>query len=199
MEAVGSSDGRSYTTVPRTMGPEMCCLEAAVDPSPQRFGEFIVPDRVDRNGRAIYYRVVKAGSDVYPISGVREGDYVFVDALARFSDTYPISFINCRNVLFITDRGGTSMRARRGRVLARIHEPSSENGPDGFVRLMSIDPWAEVVSIGDGCGDRGYRVGDRLSVTSSADMYVIGGVKYFDFDWRAPVFRFEGKGSRDGD
>lgn len=191
MEAVGSSDSRNYTVVPRIMGNEMCCLESVMADYTQRYGEFIVPDRIERNCRSIYYKVVKAGSDVEDITGVKEGDYVFVDALARFADTHPISFINCRNILFMTDKTGSDIRARKYRVIAKIVEPSSEKDSSGFIRVSGIDPYAEIVSIGDGCEDRGYKVGDRVSVSSNADMYMMNNVKYFDYDFRVPMFRFE--------
>lgn len=191
MEAIGTSDGKQYTTIPKTMGNEMCCLRAVMEDTTQKYGEFIIPDRVAKNERSIYYEVLKVGSDVTELTGVREGDFVFVDALARFADTYPISFINCRNILFITDSEGRAIKARKYRMIAKIVEPSSENGSDGFIRLSGIDPYAEVVSIGEGCDDRGYKVGDRLSVSSNADLYMFGGVKYFDYDWRVPMFKFE--------
>lgn len=191
MEAIGSSDGQNYTIVPRVMGNEICCLEAVVEDTTQRFGEFIVPDRVQKNERSIYYKVLKIGSDVTEISGIKEGDYVFVDALARFADTYPISFINCRNVLFITDSTGCEMKARKYHLIAKIVEPVQEKDEYGFIKISSIDPYAEIVSIGEGCDDRGYKVGDRVSVSSNADMYMMNNVKYFDYDWRVPMFKFE--------
>ena len=191
MEAIGTSDGKNYTTIPRVMGGEMCCLKAVVEETTQKYGEFIIPDRVAKNERSIYYEVIKIGSDVTELTGVREGDFVFVDALARFADTYPISFINCRNILFMTDSEGKTVKARKYRMIARIVEPSSESGADGIIRLTGIDPYAEVVSIGEGCEDRGYKVGDRLSVSSNADLYMFGGVKYFDYDWRVPMFKFD--------
>jgi len=192
MEAIGSSDGKHYTTIPRTMGNEMCCLESVLEDTTQRFGEFIVPDRIEKNERSIYYKVVKIGSDVTEITGVREGDYVFVDALARFADTHPISFINCRNILFITDNAGSEIHARKYRVIAKIVEPVQEKDEFGFIKISDIDPYAEIVSIGEGCDDRGYKVGDRVSVSSNADMYMMNNVKYFDYDWRVPMFKFEG-------
>ena len=146
---------------------------------------------IEKNERSIYYKVVKIGSDVTEITGVREGDYVFVDALARFADTHPISFINCRNILFITDNAGSEIHARKYRVIAKIVEPVQEKDEFGFIKISDIDPYAEIVSIGEGCDDRGYKVGDRVSVSSNADMYMMNNVKYFDYDWRVPMFKFE--------
>jgi len=191
MEAIGSSDSKNYTTIPRVMGNEICCLESVMEDYIQRHGEFIVPDRIERNERSIYYKVIKVGSDVEELTGVKVGDYVFVDALARFADTHPFSFINCRNILFITDSAGSEIHARKYRVIARIVEPSTEKDSSGFIKVSDIDPYAEIVSIGEGCDDRGYKVGDHVSVSSNADMYMMNNVKYFDYDFRVPMFKFE--------
>lgn len=191
MEAIGSSDSKNYTVIPKIMGNEICCLESVMEDYIQRHGEFIVPDRIERNERSIYYKVVKVGSDVEELTGVKVGDYVFVDALARFADTHPISFINCRNILFITDKSGSEIHARKYRVIARIVEPSAEKDSSGFIKVSDIDPYAEIVSIGEGCDDRGYKVGDHVSVSSNADMYMMNNVKYFDYDFRVPMFKFK--------
>lgn len=192
MEAIGSSDSSNYTTIPKVMGNEMCCLESVTAEYFQKHGDFIIPDRIRRNERALYYRVVKVGADVEALTSVREGDFVFVDALARFADTHPISFINCRNILFKTDAQGKEMIALKGHVIARIVEPSQEkDSTTGFIKVSDIDPYAEVISIGEGCEDRGFNIGDRLSVSSNAVMYMMGEVKYFDYDFRTPMFKFK--------
>ena len=191
MESIGASDGGTYDIVPRTMGNEICCLESVTASYVQKHGEFIVPDSIQKNERAIYYRVVKAGSEVESITGVKEGDFVFVDALARFADTHPISFINCRNILFKTDSAGKEMHALKGRIIARIVEPTEERDEYGFIRVSDIDPYGEVVSIGDECEERGFKVGDHIAVSSNAMMYMMGTAKYFDYDYRVPMFRFD--------
>ena len=77
-------------------------------------------------------------------------------------------------------------------MIAKIVEPVQEKDEFGFIKISDIDPYAEIVSIGEGCDDRGYKVGDRVSVSSNADMYMMNNVKYFDYDWRVPMFKFEG-------
>lgn len=199
MESIGSSDSRNYNLIPRVMGNEMCCLESVIDDYTQKHGEFIVPERIMRNERSIYYKIVKIGSDVFDMTGITVGDYVYVDALARFADTHPISFINCRNVLFRTDENGHGILALKNHVIAKIVEPSLDKDSSGFMKVSDIDPYAEVVSIGIGCEDRGYKVGDRVSVSSNAVMYMMNNVKYFDYDYRVPMFKFEtlNNGSKD--
>lgn len=191
MVFVGSSDGRSYDTIPRVMGSEILCLRGVSPDSTQAIGDFIIPNSVALNDRALYYEVIKAGSDVEDISDVRVGDFVFADALARFADTFPISFINCRNVIAKTNFNASSIYPVKYKIIAKITDPSQEmDKHNGFIKTNGIDPYGEIVGIGAGCLERGYSVGDKISVTSDADVFFFRGCKYFIYDWRSPIFKF---------
>lgn len=190
IDSVGTSDGKTYTTIPSRMGVEMCCLRAVTENTLQSCGGIVIGSNIQKNDRALYYEVVKTGEDVYDICGVKAGDYVFVDALARFADTTPISFINCRNIIMKTDEKGEKLDAVSYKVIARIVEPTSEKNEFGFISLSQIDPYGEIVSIGNGCIDRGYKVGDHITVSSEADLIMFRGQKYFIYDFRVPISKF---------
>lgn len=191
MVFVGSTDGQSYNTIPRVMGNEMLCLRGISPNSTQSLGGFIIPNSVSLNDRALYYEVIKVGSDVETISDVHVGDFVFVDALARFADTYPISFINCRNVITKTDANGSMMSPVKYKIIVKVTDPSQElDKQSGFIKTNDIDPYGEVIGIGAGCENRGFSVGDRVSITSDAGVFFFKGEKYFIYDWRSPLFKF---------
>ena len=192
IQNVGQSDG-SYTTVPRILGDDIICLEAHVPSMEQTESKVYVPDSQFKNQKMFFYKVVKQGRNVESMTSIREGDYIYVDMLARFSDTFPISFIDCRNALYKTDANGKSMTALKERIIVEVVEPTEKTNEFGFIQLTDIEPYGIVRSIGDGCKDRGFSIGDRLSIQKSEDsiQYVISGVKFFDYDYRTPSVKFK--------
>lgn len=192
IQAIGMSDG-DYGLVPSEMGDAMLCLRAVVPNTEQFDGAVFVPDSLHRNERMFHYEIVRQGSRVNSLTGLNEGDFVFVDMLARFADTFPISFIRADGVLFRTDADARSMFALKGRLIAKVVEPSvAKAGGAGLVRISDIDPYGEVVSAGEGCEGRGIKVGDRVGLNHADDSatYMFRGEKYFDMNFRTPKFRF---------
>jgi len=200
IQDIGRSDG-NYDTVPSTMGEDILCLSTEISDKEQiRDGVFVSTTKFS-NERMMHYRVVKVGKNVTGEIGVREGDWVYVDMLGRFADTFPISFIHFRSVLFKTDSEGKDVTALKGRVIVNVVEPKEKVNSFGFVQLTDIDPYGEVLSIGEGCTDRGFKVGDRISIQSSDSnqMYLLGNRKLMDYDYRTPAVKFANKEETDAD
>lgn len=191
IQSIGQSDGR-YNLIPSQMGDLSLCLRAIVPNTDQFDGAVFVPDSLHKNERMFHYEIVKQGGRVNEAIGTNEGDFVFVDMLARFADTFPISFINAGGVLFKTDSEGKVISALRGRVIVRVHEPHESVNGHGLIQITDLDPHGEVVSIGEGCEDRGIRIGDSVGMNRSEDsaMFLFRGSKYFDLNGFTPKFKF---------
>lgn len=191
IQSIGRSDGE-YTLVPSEMGDEMICLKAVVPNTDQFNGAIFVPDSLHRNERMFHYEIVKQGSAVHGISGLDVGDFVFVDMLARFADTFPISFISVRSVLFRTDADANGIFALKNRVIAKVVEPHEERNGFGLLQITDLDPYGEVVSVGETTFERGISVGDHIGMNHAEDnaMYLFRGAKYFDMCVLTPKFRF---------
>lgn len=198
IQQIGESDGH-YDVVPKYMGDDMLCIRSAVANVEQKQGSMVMLDSEFRNTRMLWYEVVKEGHGVEGRIGVKEGDYVFVDMLGRFADTHPVSFVGSNNVLFKTDVDGMEIHALNGRVILDVIEPKEVVNSYGFVQKSDIDPYGVVVSIGDGCEDRGFKVGDKLSVQKCEDCatYMFRGRKYFDFPYTVPAVKFVFKDGKD--
>lgn len=191
IQNVGDSDG-FYDLVPSRMNDTKVCLRAQKPHEEQTVGGMYLGTRKFKNTNMYFYRVEKAGALVEELTGVREGDYVFVDMLARYADTFPVSFIDCSNILFKTDADGKSKCALRGRVIVKKVDPKETVNEFGLVQLTELDPYGVVVSIGEGCHDRGYGVGDRVSLHASGTSiaYGMSDGEYIDYDYRVPCVKF---------
>ena len=191
IQSIGQSDGE-YGLVPSQMGDFSLCIRAVVPNTDQFDGAVYVPDSLHKNERMFHYEIVKQGSRVSEAIGTVVGDFVFVDMLARFADTFPISFINAGGVLFRTDSEGKTVFALKGRIMVKVVEPHEVDNGHGLLRITDIDPYGEVVSIGEGCEYRGISLGDHIGMNHADDSvtYLFRGDKYFDMNCRTPKFRF---------
>ena len=190
---LGKSDCSNYTHIPETVGEHIICIEAKVFDDVQKTGALIRSAKRDLNYRMYYYKVVKIGAIAEKEIGVHVGDYIFVDMLARYADTFPISFIDYHNVLFKTNDTGTAIKALKNRVIVRIVEPKEMINQFGFIQKTDIDPYGEVVSIGETDNNRNIKLGDKLGIVNNDDTitYVLKNVKYFDYNINHPVFKFK--------
>lgn len=190
---LGKSDCSNYTHIPEMVGEHIICIEAKVFDEVQKTGALIRSAKRDLNYRMYYYKIVKIGSIAEKEIGVHVGDYIFVDMLARYADTFPISFIDYHNVLFKTNDIGTAIEALKDRVIVKIIEPKEMINQFGFIQKTDIDPYGEVVSIGETDNNRNIKLGDKLGIVNNDDTitYVLKNVKYFDYNINHPVFKFK--------
>lgn len=191
-ESIGSTDSSHYTTVPSEVGPEILCIEALAPDDEQQMDGIYVPNFLHVNQRMHHYRIVKQGVRVEGLVGTKEGDYVFIDMLARYADTFPISFVNAKSVLFKTDSEAKAIEALKGRIIVKCVEPSEKVNEFGFIQKSDVEPYGIVVSIGCGCEERGFKIGDRLTMVSSDDAatYMFRKDKYFDYHFTIPIAKF---------
>jgi len=191
IQNIGKSDGE-YTLIPSKIGDDILCIKAVVPNTEQFNGAIYVPDSLHKNERMFWYEIVKEGFNVESKTGLKIGDYVFVDMLARYADTFPISFINVNGILFKTDSEGKSIVALKNRIIVKVYEPSEKKTESGLIQITDIDPYGEVVSIGECCEDRGVKIGDHIGMNSANDSatYIFRGDKYFDLNMNTPKFKF---------
>ena len=169
----------------------MLCLEADEPNREQVKDGLVVLDSTMKNSRMFPYRVVSTGHGVAESTGVSEGDWVFVDMLSRFADTFPISFVRTAGLICGTDRDGKTLKAIKGQIVVKYNRVV-EKTVNGLIQTENLDPYGTVVSIGIGCADRGFSIGDRVSITSDQEAgFAMSDGVYFIYDANAPLFRFK--------
>ena len=190
IQNIGKSDGY-YNLIPSKMNDFALCLEAKTPNTEQFKDGLYISDSLVKNCRMFYYKVIKCGSKVDEAIGVREGDYIFIDMLARYADTFPISFTHTGGVLFKTDENAKDKIALRGKILVKYNRVKEKVNSFGLIETNGLDPYGTVISIGEGCEDRGFKVGDRVSVTNNMDAgFSMSDGVFYSYDYTAPLFKY---------
>lgn len=133
------------------------------------------------NNKLGYYQVEAVGSNAEKEYGLKVGDYVLADNLAKFYKSTPVCLMKYVNVIIKTNKDKTEYKPLKNMVLVKKANPDVDSFDGIYVQKERFFAnIGEIVdkNIADGV-DFPFEIGDKVLLTTGADVIDIGKNNYF--------------------
>lgn len=139
----------------------------------QKYGNIILPDSVDANGRLAQCVVTNIGKTAMEKTGVVVGDYVMIDRLATFAHTAPMAALKYDSVICKTNETKTDFFPLKDTMFVEPNEKENVSNVGGIYLTNYADRLntGKIIKTGfDKSDEYPFSVGDNVMMVKGGDV-----------------------------
>lgn len=156
-----------------TCGPDFVAVTILENGEEQRYGNIVLPDSYQANGRLAFVKVEDVGSNAKEKLGIDAGQYVMIDRLATFAHTAPTAALKYDSVICIANEDKSDFFPLKDTMFVEKDEKDDVSNVGGIYVQNYADKLntGKIVKIGfDATDEYPFNVGDRVMMVKGGDM-----------------------------